>query len=217
MTEPFTEIILDLHKVVRETHPKDVTKGHINRQAIDGIVMGAFFVHDGKPAHDTIFKQAAALMEGIIRLHPFPDGNKRTALLTAWGFLLMHDHYLVTPLDVIRFMVGVAKNEGNTNKEVSHLTEYVASWLEERTATTRASHKALAHKYLTAPARKLFLISLTGVGIIYTHRKLKYWLASDTHPHYAKDKLQTMTFLLGLTFGTDKWLKQKESAANGNT
>ena len=165
--------------------------------------------------HDTVFKQAAALMEGIIRLHPFPDGNKRTALLTAWSFLFISGHYLVTPLDTIRFMVDVAKNGGRTGEEITELVEYMAAWLEERTATTSTSHKALAHKYMIKPARRLLLVSLTIVGMLYAHYKLKYWLASDTHPQYAKDKWRTMTFLFGLTFGVDKWIKRNESTANG--
>ena len=215
MTEPITtEIILSLHEEVRKTYPEDIVKGHVNRQAIDGIVENALLVYDGKPIHDTVFKQAAVLMEGIIRLHPFPDGNKRTALLTASGFLLMYGHYLVTPLDTIRFMVGVAESEGRTGGEIAELTEQMASWLEARTATTSTGHKALVCKYLTTPARKMFLISLTIVGIIYTHRKLKYWLASDTHPQYAKDKWQTVTFLLDLTFGLAKMVKQKENIAS---
>lgn len=213
MTTPITtDLILSLHEDIRKTYPEDVVGGHINRQAIDGIVDGAFSAYGGKLVHDTIFKQAAALMEGIIRLHPFPDGNKRTALLTAWGFLFISGHYLVTPLDTIRFMVGVAGNEGRTSEEIAELVEQMAMWLEERTATTSAGHKALAHKYMAKPARKLFLASLTIVGMIYAHRRLKYWLASDTHPQYAKDKWRTVAFLFGLTLGVDRWLKQNESA-----
>ena len=216
MTESLTKVILSLHEEIRKTYPQDVVGGHINQQAIDGIVANVFLMYGGKPIHDTIFKQAAALMEGIIRLHPFPDGNKRTALLTASMFLLIRDHYLVTPLDTIRFMVGVAENEGRTGEEIAELTESVASWLKERTATTVADHEALVRKYLAAPARKLFLISLTVVGIIYVHYKLKYWLASDMHPQYAKDKLQTMRFLLDLTFGLGRLLKQKENMTDSS-
>lgn len=215
MTEPITtDIILALHEDVRKIYPKDITGGHINRQAIEGIVESTFLVYGGKPMHDTVFKQAAALMEGIIRLHPFPDGNKRTALLTAWCFLFMSGHYLVTPLDTIRFMVDVAKNVGRTGEEITELLEYMARWLEERTATTPTYHKALVHKCIVKPVRKLFLISLTIVGILYTRRKLKYWLASDTHPQYTKDGWRTMVYLLGLTFGfiPQRWVVGRDKA-----
>ena len=100
--------------------------------------------------YDTPVKQAAALMEGIIRLHPFPDGNKRTALLATSLFLSVHD-YRPVMRDTVRFMVEIANNGGRTEEEIADLREHVASWLEERTATTYAGFIKLWFKRLVSP------------------------------------------------------------------
>ncbi len=179
--------------------PKRVTDGHINRQAVEGIVQTAFLTVYGQSVHDTIFKQAASLMEGIIRLHPFPDGNKRTALLTVYLFLTENDYYIVVPPNTIRFMVDVAQNLDRTQEENAALINYMAKWLEKRTARTIGEYERLLNKYIVRPAWALRLLSLTGFGLIYVNRKVRHWIASDTHPEYAKDMRQTMGFLRALT------------------
>ena len=132
------DYILGVHEFVRLKYPNDVVRGHINSQALDAIMENALMEYGGQPIHDTVFKQAAVLMEGIIRLHPFPDGNKRTALLTAWDFLYAHDCYLMLPPDIIQFLLDIAKNKAQTNEEIAALVESVAVWLERRSADTRA-------------------------------------------------------------------------------
>jgi len=41
-----------------------------------------------------IYRLAAAFAFGIVRNHPFVDGNKRTGFLAAYVFLRMNDHNL---------------------------------------------------------------------------------------------------------------------------
>ena len=185
------------------------TNGYIDRQKIASITSTTFSIMYGQPLYDTIFKQAASLMERIIRLHPFPDGNKRTALLTTYSFLAINDHYMIVPLDTIRFMVSIADNRGSTEEEVGELNSNIAAWLEARTAKTETEYQNLFIKYLTKPIRNLFLISLTGVGIIYARRKLRRWLASDMHPEYAANMGKTISFLFSLTLETGRMAKRK--------
>ena len=180
------ENLLDIHKIVHQRHPKSVSTGSINLGSLDGIVKKPFMKIGGQLIHDTIFKQAACLMEGIIRLHPFPDGNKRTALLATRFFLLLNKNYLVLPLDSVRFMVLVAQNEACTHNEIDDLIDHIASWLKERTATNDKEYKIKLKKYLTRPVLKIFLLSLTGIGLIYMNRKINYWFAIDMHPEYIK-------------------------------
>ena len=194
-----TDDVLFLHENVREMHPDGITKGHVDRQAVDGITHAAFLILRGRPVHDTIFRQAAALMEGIIRLHPFPDGNKRTALLTACSLLTINNYYLVVPLDVILFMVNIARNTGSAGSENAELVETIAVWLEARTATSTPEYYKLLRKYVTRPIWGLVLLSFTGIGLIYSRRKIRHWLASDTHPEHSKDIRSTLRFPFALT------------------
>lgn len=193
-----TNDVLFLHDAVRKMYPEGVTKDRIDRQAVDAITRAAFFTIRGQPVHDTTIKQAAALMEGIIRLHPFPDGNKRTALLTVCSFLQMNDHYLAVPLDAIRFMVRIAENTGSAASENEELVKEIAAWLEARTASTSGEYNKLLNKYVMKPLWGLALLSLTGIGYIYARRRLRQWLASDTHPEYREYTSRTVGFLFAL-------------------
>lgn len=203
--------VLSFHDEVRKIFPKQVTAGHINRQAVDGIIRAAFFTVHGQPVHDTVFKQAAALMEGIIRLHPFPDGNKRTALLTTYLFLLENRCHMVVPPNTIRFMAGVAQNLSQTQPENAALANRVAKWLEDRTARTSDEYERLLTKHIVRPIRTLRLIAYTGVGILYVYYKLRLWLAADTHPEYLKNIWQTIGFLRALTSVSGKQFEGVEA------
>ena len=49
---------------------------------------------EGHSLYPDIFSQAAALMESLIRNHPFVDGNKRTGVAAAALFLLSNGYRL---------------------------------------------------------------------------------------------------------------------------
>jgi death-on-curing protein len=65
---------------------------------------------------DNTFMKCASLLEGIIRWHPFTDGNKRTGLLTAISYLEINGYMLATPLDAIAFAVSVAEGRQPLHK-----------------------------------------------------------------------------------------------------
>lgn len=46
--------------------------------------------YDGNDLYETIFDKAAALLQSLLKNHPFVDGNKRTALTSAGIFLKMN-------------------------------------------------------------------------------------------------------------------------------
>ncbi|MBU4320431.1 MAG: type II toxin-antitoxin system death-on-curing family toxin [Nitrospinae bacterium] len=50
----------------------------------------------GKEFYPDMFHKAAALMESLIKNHPFIDGNKRTAITSAGIFLRMNSYVLET-------------------------------------------------------------------------------------------------------------------------
>lgn len=53
-------------------------------------------------------------MEGIIRFHPFPDGNKRIVLAMTYLFMLSNDVYMVVSIDTVRFMAEIANEDAST-------------------------------------------------------------------------------------------------------
>lgn len=79
---------------------------------------------DGNDLYPTIFEKASALLQSLLKNHPFVDGNKRTALTSAGIFLKMNGYRLMnTHKEEVKFAVSV-DNE--------HLSlEQIASWIKK--------------------------------------------------------------------------------------
>ena len=78
----------------------------------------------------SLFDLTAALCVGIVKNHPFLDGNKRTGLLAARAFLFLNGQvFEPTEVDEVNMMVGVA--DGTVDAVM------LASWLAS-CSTTRA-------------------------------------------------------------------------------
>jgi death-on-curing protein len=78
----------------------------------------------GKETYTDPMQKAAALIRGIIGDHPFVDGNKRTALLTALTFLKINGVNLtISQGDLENFAVQVTIDKLNVSS--------IANWLEK--------------------------------------------------------------------------------------
>ena len=118
MTELSAEEIITIHeKVVKRFK---ITDGVINRSNLESIAARPNLIINAKEVFPDVYSKAASLLEGIIRWHPFADGNKRTALLTMIYFLKLEGYGISLPLSVVRYSIKIAKNrqtdEGNTKK-----------------------------------------------------------------------------------------------------
>jgi death-on-curing protein len=64
---------------------------------------------EGEFLHGTVFEMAGAYLFHVARNHPFLDGNKRTALMSALVFLGLNGHRLEARPDALHEIVeGVA-------------------------------------------------------------------------------------------------------------
>ncbi|KEQ06714.1 type II toxin-antitoxin system death-on-curing family toxin [Pseudorhizobium pelagicum] len=69
-------------------------------------------LHKNAYGEDDLFHLAAAYLYGLARNHAFADGNKRTAYLAAFTFLLINGHLIeATQAEVITFVLAVAAGE----------------------------------------------------------------------------------------------------------
>lgn len=67
---------------------------------------------DGDDLYAGLYSKAAALMESLIRNHPFVDGNKRTGITAAGLFLRLNGYRLIATNDELEtFTLGVARGE----------------------------------------------------------------------------------------------------------
>lgn len=83
---------------------------------------------DQKDLYNEIFKKAGALMESLLKNHPFVDGNKRTSL-TATGIFLQLNGYKLKNYheDEIVFAIEVANQTLGVEKITQWLKEHSES------------------------------------------------------------------------------------------
>ncbi len=66
---------------------------------------------EGNDLYPELFTKAAALMDSLVRNHPFVDGNKRTAITSAGLFLRINGYRLVVENEVmVRFTLACAQS-----------------------------------------------------------------------------------------------------------
>jgi death-on-curing protein len=76
-----------------------------------------------------LFRKAAALLEALIRNHPFVDGNKRTGVVAAGLFLRQNGYRLmVKNEELVSIGMGVAQS--------NYTLDELASWMEANTKSS---------------------------------------------------------------------------------
>ena len=79
---------------------------------------------DDQDLYPDLFSKAAALMESLIRNHPFVDGNKRAGMAAAALFLRRNGYRLETPQDeLVSTAMGVVQAQLTIVE--------IAAWLQE--------------------------------------------------------------------------------------
>lgn len=77
-----------------------------------------------KDLYPDLFAKAAALMDSLVRNHPFVDGNKRTAITSTGIFLRMNGFRLVVSNDeMVRFTLACAQSQLTLTK--------ISDWLRK--------------------------------------------------------------------------------------
>ena len=81
---------------------------------------------DDEDLYPDLYSKAAALLDSLIRNHPFVDGNKRTGMAAAALFLRRNGYILkATNAELVRGALGVAQSQLDL--------EQIAAWLEKNT------------------------------------------------------------------------------------
>ncbi len=93
-----------------------------------GMLLSAFgrpqATFDEKDLYPDLFSKTAALMDSLVRNHPFVDGNKRTAITASALFLRMNGYQLVVENDeMVRFTLACAQSERSLDE--------IADWFKQ--------------------------------------------------------------------------------------
>lgn len=87
-------------------------RGLLNRGLLEGCLARITSGSQAEEFYPTLFEKAAALLESLIRNHPFVDGNKRTALLAAGTLLELNGWCLsFDKAEAVDLTLGVANKE----------------------------------------------------------------------------------------------------------
>jgi death-on-curing protein len=100
------------------------TRGIRDRSLLDSALNRPFQTFDGELLYPTLIDQSAAIIESIVKNHPFNDGNKRT------GYTLMRLHLLNNGIDInaseddkYDFVISIASGRINFDQ--------IKQWIEK--------------------------------------------------------------------------------------
>ncbi len=89
---------------------------------------------ENKNLYPDLFSKAAALMDSLVRNHPFMDGNKRTAIAAAGIFLRFNHHQLIVENDeMVRFTLACAQSQLPLDE--------ITSWFKLHSRRTVRKHR----------------------------------------------------------------------------
>lgn len=88
-----------------------------------------FQTFGGEELYPTLFEKASALLESLVKNHPFIDGNKRTGFLVYMTFLRENNYWIHVEKEIMyEFIIGVAEGR-NGYQEILSWTQLHAAVL----------------------------------------------------------------------------------------
>ncbi len=127
MTYLTAEQILYIHaRVIQETGGE---YGVLDLGLLVSAVQRPKATFDQDELYPDIFTKAAALLDSLVRNHPFLDGNKRTGIASAGLFLFRNGYELTADnKSLTRFTLECAQSR--------HSIEEMARWFEQNSGLT---------------------------------------------------------------------------------
>ena len=103
-------------------------RGIRDRDLLDSALARSRQIHAYEPAA-SLFDLAAATAEGIVRNHPFADGNKRAAFMAAYVFLARNGlDPVMSEAEAVTMMLGLAAGEIDRTAFATWLAETCREW-----------------------------------------------------------------------------------------
>ena len=129
-----TERVIEIHKKVMEKTEeieekrKILLKGEEGYNLLDSAIKSAFQVVFDYELYSEPVDKASRILVGIIKNHPFLDGNKRTAFVVAKE-ILKENNQTITGYE-IEEMVNFLEEIASSQEEITQLTERTKRFLQ---------------------------------------------------------------------------------------
>ena len=105
------------------------TSGIRDIGALESALYHAYASFEGKDLYPTIEEKAARQVYGIIRNHPFVDGNKRTGLFVMLVFLELNGIRLkFSQSELVQLGICIAEGKADS--------QYIKKWITRHKSTT---------------------------------------------------------------------------------
>ena len=133
-----------------------------------GAVEKAFYEVYGEPdKYPSVLEKAGILLHSLSRSNCYVDGNKRTALLATYMFLLYNGYSFDIPKDSANFIARIA----DSTKPNAPTEEDVIKWVKAHTITNRILR--FIYNWILSPVAKRGNLSEITQRILH-----------DLHPYY---------------------------------
>ena len=100
-------------------------KGIRDFQSLESAINRASQTYDGKDLYPSVLEKVAALMESLIKNHPFNDGNKRVGYTVGRLILLNNDIDInATESERFNFIIQIAENKIDYDKILKWLNNH---------------------------------------------------------------------------------------------
>ena len=136
MFEPDVHRAIEIHKkVIEKTEGKKLNfiRGKDGWNLLDSALNSAFASFGEKEVYPTPFKKALRVLVGIIKNHPFVDGNKRTAFVVFKEILREH-RFTVTGYskeDVVKLLEQLAAFQKDIEELIEIAEKFFKPYLKE--------------------------------------------------------------------------------------
>lgn len=118
------ETVLNIHNLIIES--TGGSYGLRDKNILESALHSPLATFDGKDLYPNIVKKVAILLLKITINHPFVDGNKRTAFVTALTILASNGYeFNCRQEEIVRFMMEVAKSKSSYEQICQWLMNYL--------------------------------------------------------------------------------------------
>jgi death-on-curing protein len=100
------------------------SKGVRDKDLLNSALSRPYQTFDGKELYPQVIDKAAAILESIVKNHPFSDGNKRTGYVLARLIIMDGDLDIYATQDQ-KYQLVILVSKGEVN------FEYIKDWLKK--------------------------------------------------------------------------------------
>ncbi len=178
--------ICDIHDYI--IRGSGAAAGILNRGMVDQIADIPDQALLGQEIHKDIYSKGSSLFEALIRLHPFIDANKRTALLSLTEYLWKNGYAIILPLNSVRKSVQIASYGRQDEKSIKKLIRRISRWIKKYTFP---SNKINKWKITMGIYEVFILLILSKLGLKTIAGLLLYrWFAYSLYPRKAAEIIE---------------------------